>query len=162
MENINLCCGYEILDNYDNYDINPVNKKVKYLDCNKLPYPFKNKSKNIIRINQGLEHLNINPLDFINEALRILKNDGSLLVGLPVYSPGVYHIRHDHIKGYFNPILINKNVKERYTNGNFLLTNVAFKKRPLKGIIYRIIDTYRRYRYQEIYFELIKERGGLK
>ena len=33
---VNLCCGTIVLEDYVNYDFNPINEKVKYIDLNDL------------------------------------------------------------------------------------------------------------------------------
>lgn len=154
---LNLCCGYDIKDDYDNYDIKPVDDKVRFLDCNILPLPFKSESCKEIILNQGLEHLNINQLDFMNDINRILIKDGIINIGLPVYSPFIYHKTFNHTKGYFNPIIIKKNAKEKYNIGSFELLNVIYKRRSFKGIIYYLIDSYRRLTKESVCFKLIKK-----
>jgi len=64
---------------------------------NEIPYP--DKSFDTVFCNQMLEHL-ISPTLFLRECLRILKNNGTLIVGVP----NVYGL---HKSSYYNPAHIN-------------------------------------------------------
>lgn len=154
--NLNLACGNDILYGYENYDKYPVNKRVKYIDLDILPLPFNDNIADKILLKQALEHLKVNHLDFMNEIYRILKPNGIIKIGLPVYSPFIYHITHNHPKGFFNPICEVSSVSESYCNGYFKLISVEYKFLKLKNFIYRIIDTIRKYIYQSVEFELKK------
>ena len=153
---VNLCCGSKTKKGFFNYDKYVIKDNVIYLDCNKLPLPFEDNSIDEYCIEQGLEHLNINKrLDIMNELNRTLKMGCKIIIGLPTYSPAIYHNTYNHTKGYFNPICEN-NVDEKYNNGLFKINKIWYNKRGLKSIIYYLMDVYRRFRYKSIYYELEK------
>ena len=153
---INLCCGLATKDGFLNYDKFVMKNNVFYLDCDKLPLPFKDNTVDEYWIDQGLEHLNVNKrLDIMNEVNRTLKKGSKIKIGLPTYSPAIYHNTYNHTKGYFNPICKNS-LNGKYNNGIFKINKIWYKKRGLKSIIYYLMDIYRRFRYKSIYYELEK------
>jgi SAM-dependent methyltransferase len=86
---LNLGCGNDIRDDYENYDLFPVNDRVKKLDLNKLPLPFKNNSVNKILIHSVFHHLDINKIQLMKELSRILKKNGQLVISVPIYHNGL-------------------------------------------------------------------------
>ena len=105
--NLNLGCGFDILEGYENYDKYPVNKKVKYLDLEVLPLDiFTNKYANKIRIHNVFEHLKLSiRMDLMKEFHRILKNDGALDIVMPLFMQRIFHQSYFHTKSYFNPFI---------------------------------------------------------
>jgi SAM-dependent methyltransferase len=85
-------CGWTNVDNTDDYRV------IKH-DLNKFPYPFKNKTFDLIYLSHVLEHLN-NPLKVINELHRILKDNGTLIVRVPHYSGNSAWIDITHKRPY--------------------------------------------------------------
>ena len=80
---LNLGCGKDVLYGYDNYDINPIDKRVRYIDLEER-LPFKDNYANEIRLLSVLEHIN-NRLQLIKECERVLCGNGRLLVRVPFF-----------------------------------------------------------------------------
>lgn len=102
---LNLGCGENVLDGWENYDLYPSCRQVKPLDLNELPLPFPNNYADHIRVSQVLEHLSCHPFEFIQECHRILKPGGTLFVGLPSFSFTLPHLRGYHPEGYMNVVI---------------------------------------------------------
>ncbi len=64
---LNLGCGEEVLDGWENYDLYSEDKRVKKLDLTKLPLPFEDNSVDAIRLFHVLEHLDVVPYLFMME-----------------------------------------------------------------------------------------------
>ena len=94
---LNLGCGRDIRDGWDNYDLFPLDKRVKKLDLNKLPLPFETNSIDYIYMGSVFEHLDVNRLDFMEESHRILKPDDVIEILVPRN-----HHRVNHTIGFFN------------------------------------------------------------
>ena len=78
-------------------------------DLNAYPYPFDNASVDVIHISHCLEHLD-NPIRFLEEAYRILKYNGTMIVKVPHFSSATSFSSLLH-KHYFG---INT-LKDQYT-----------------------------------------------
>lgn len=73
---LNLCCGGNILDGFDNHDMD--------VDITK-PLPFADCSAEYILIEHGLEHVNcLQGFEFLKEAFRVLKPGGVLRICVPI------------------------------------------------------------------------------
>ena len=107
MIKLNLGCGDKILEGYENYDLCPINDKVKKLDLNKLPYPFTDNYADEIIASHILEHLYVPIYEIMKELHRILKPNGKLIVALPINSNIVEHQKCCFNVFYFNPIVDN-------------------------------------------------------
>jgi len=107
MKKLNLGCGNKILEDYENYDIFPVDDRVKKLDMNKLPYPFPDNYADEIIASHILEHLYVPIYEVMKELHRILKTDGKLIVALPVDCNIVEHQKCRFNIFYFNSIVDN-------------------------------------------------------
>lgn len=114
MRKLNLGCGHEVLEDWENYDLYSDNPQVKKLDLNILPLPFENDSIDKIRINHVLEHLIIHPYDMMKELHRILKPNGELYIGLPGYSHILTHMRGFHPICYMDEITSDYGVNKHY------------------------------------------------
>ena len=157
LRKINFGCGNDVKHGYENYDLNPINKNVTYIDLNDLPLKFNDNVYDVILLDQVLEHLNINPLDLMEEMHRILKKNGKIIVGLPVNSPYIYHVRYRHPKNYFRPICEKGfDIKEKYTNETWKCNAIFYTRISLKGFISKILESIRGIVYQSVYFELEK------
>ena len=75
----NFGCGEEILDGYENYDLNPSNKQVKKLNINKIPYQFEDNTFDEIICRHVLEHLDVNAYEVMKEFRRITKENGKII-----------------------------------------------------------------------------------
>ena len=106
---LNLGCGNVLLDGYSNYD--KYNHDALFIDLEKIPLPFKNNSvdEEILLLNV-IEHLNINPYDFMLELYNIMKTGCLLKIELPVYACRVEHTRWFHTKAYFNTLINPNNI----------------------------------------------------
>lgn len=102
---LNLGCGDNVIEGWENYDLHPSCGDVKPLDLNYLPLPFPDNHADRIRVSQVLEHLECHPFEFIQECHRILKPGGTLFVGLPSFSHSLPHLRGYHPEGYMNVVI---------------------------------------------------------
>ena len=101
MRKINLGCGNRIANGYENYDIFPVDERVKYIDLNMVPYPFPDNSMDEIILSHTLEHLKPEMKPFVmDELIRICKPGGVLKVTLPTFENGTVHTSYYHDLGY--------------------------------------------------------------
>lgn len=102
---LNLGCGRDVREGWVNVDLHSSNPNVMKVDLSKLPLPFETESVDEIRLQQVLEHLSCEPLDFMVECHRILKKGGKMMVGLPPFSFTVQHLRGYHSINYMDLIL---------------------------------------------------------
>lgn len=139
MKKLNLGCGINILDGYENFDKYPIDGKVKYLNLNKLPLPFDDDSVDEILLSHVLEHLDCNRFDFVMDCRRILKKDGKLIVKLPPLGSMIGHNSYYHGAGYFDSIICKCQYSEATTPfiDNDFFTLVSFKKSK-RGLFYTI------------------------
>jgi len=107
MVRLHLGCGKNILDGWENYDLYPEDERVKYLDMNRLPYPFKDNSVDEILCSHVLEHLYVPIYEVMKEFHRILKPGGKLIIKLPINSNIVEHQKDKFNIYFFNSILEN-------------------------------------------------------
>lgn len=107
MIKLNLGCGDQILEGYQNYDLCPINAGVGKLDLNKIPYNFSDDYADEILLSHILEHLDTHPFKIIMECHRILKMGGLLKVLVPMYAPRITHTYYRFPYWYFNPLLTN-------------------------------------------------------
>lgn len=107
MKRLNLGCGDNVLEGWQNYDLYPSCDDVEQLDLNDLPLPLPDNYVPRIRMSHVLEHLTVNPYDVMREMHRILKQGGFLTVKVPVYCPIVEHTIHRFSRYYMNPIVTN-------------------------------------------------------
>lgn len=96
---LNLGCGSEVLEGYENYDFFPVDKRVNFIDLSKLPLSFTDNSVDEILLAHTLEHL-IDPMSFVMDCHRILKPDGRLVIKVPARGSSLAHLRAYHTVGY--------------------------------------------------------------
>jgi len=134
---LNFACGYNILEDYENYDINPINDKVKYLNLNILPLPFKSNYADEILLKHTIEHLDCNLLDFFKEIIRITKSNGIIIVKTPSENDIIQHTKSSFDIRYFASFLKTKN--DKYIDRQVSEIKLYFKYRPLKNLIKFII-----------------------
>lgn len=118
--------GEHVLDGYENYDLYPVNKKVRAMDMNVLPYMFVDDVFDEVVCRHTLEHLDRNPYDVLKEFHRITKKDGLVVVELPIVGNLVSHQRWLHSRNYMNPVLCRVSDNSYISN---LYELVSFRKR---------------------------------
>lgn len=126
---LNLGCGKDVREGYENYDLYPIDKRVTKLDLNVLPLPFEDNYADRILVSHTLEHLNVNNLDFIIDCHRILKPDGILEIVLPVRDGGLEHIREVFDKDYFECLCVASDEKSSSQSCFNLFTLVSFRKK---------------------------------
>ncbi len=80
---LNLGSGLDYREGYCNIDFNREIKADKYIDLNKIPYPFGDNSVEHIICNQMLEHLHISIYEFLKECNRIMKPGTVLQMNFP-------------------------------------------------------------------------------
>lgn len=133
---INLCCGYNILDGYDNYDKYPVDERVNYIDLEIMPLDFKDNSIDEIRIYDGIEHLKRSiRMELIKNFYRILTRNGILDIKMPLLSSRINHNSSFHPKGYFNNFIKFKQRRKEISIEN---EKVKFYKISFRYIYDRI------------------------
>jgi SAM-dependent methyltransferase len=85
---LNLGCGNDKRKGYVNCDISNATKPDKVFNLEKK-FPFKNNSATEIIALNVIEHLD-DPMKFMEECWRVLKNNGKLILGAPHTSNTVY------------------------------------------------------------------------
>lgn len=158
MRKANICCGTDIRESWDNFDKNPVDDRVQYLDINK-PFPIKDDTYDIIVLNHGLEHSDINQFEVIKELWRITKKDGEVYLELPLFSPMACHNSFYHPNNYFDFISKRKTDKNNnFTKNLFDISYSYSGKRNTKKILYYMINRYKNwvksFFYDNINFDL--------
>jgi predicted SAM-dependent methyltransferase len=156
---LNLGCGCDIRDGYINLDMYPVDDRVCSINLNFLPLPFDDGSVDYIVLHQILEHLDVNPYDFMMDIFRILKKDGVVHVGLPVYCNSVVHNRYRHHVGYFDAICGKSPLtSDRFADDFFRLNGLSKKRRSLKAVIKRFVEDFKDCFFVEYEYELVKNK----
>lgn len=80
---LNLGCGPNILEGWRNTDIEPIDKRVEYLDASK-PFPIEDESLAFIFSEHMFEHLSYQDgKNMLRECYRVLKPNGVLRLSLP-------------------------------------------------------------------------------
>ncbi len=82
MKRLNIACGEDVKEGWDNLDKHDRYKANVIWNLNKLPLPFEDKSYDYILCSYFLEHLN-DCLPLMNELIRLLKKDGQLEIIVP-------------------------------------------------------------------------------
>lgn len=85
MKKLNFGCGEDILEGYDNIDIEKNNKIFKSFDFNKFPYPIKDNTYEYVLMKQVLEHVN-KPDKVLHQLARICKNNAIIRIEVPYYN----------------------------------------------------------------------------
>lgn len=110
---LNLGSGDDIYpEPFKNYDFISGNG-VEFIDLNKLPLPFKDKSCKTIILHDILEHLDINHYYFMIDIHRILVKGGIVDVWLPSYDSRIGHVKHRFVKDYFQELCREKWYNDR-------------------------------------------------
>jgi len=98
MKKINVGCGGEILGGFENYDINPIKDKVKFIDLNKK-LPFEDSSIDFILASHVLEHLD-NPIKTLKEFHRVCKARAKIDIYVPHFSHFTNYADLTHNKSF--------------------------------------------------------------
>lgn len=132
---LNLGCGEKYLDGYINCDIVKDIKKDKYINLNKIPYPFPSNYADEIHMDMVLEHLN-DIVAVMSELHRILKNNGKLILILP-YAKSDWAIQDPTHLHFFNEKSMDYFVENtRYS----YYTKTRFKK--IKADLYISYESF--------------------
>ena len=95
MDKLNLGCGNVIVPNAVNHDVVKHRPEVNVAwDLNKLPWPWKDCSFDLIMAKAVFEHLRLNLVESANECWRILRPGGLLYLKVPFWQ---------HEKSYDDP-----------------------------------------------------------
>lgn len=87
---VNLGCGKDVLDGWENYDKYPSDSRVKRIDLGVLPLPFDSGVVDEVKLSHIVEHL-VYRKEFMLEIYRILKPGGRVTVLLPCFAPSLDH-----------------------------------------------------------------------
>lgn len=124
MRKLNLGCGNNVLDGWENYDLNPVDERVNHLDLRKK-FPFKDDSVDKICLFGVLEHF---PKDvqihIMKECHRVLNPGGELIVRLPSFAPYLTHYSTDHWDDYLLPFCKDSPINEYISDKLFDFVSV--------------------------------------
>ncbi|MDO8624562.1 MAG: methyltransferase domain-containing protein, partial [Candidatus Diapherotrites archaeon] len=113
---LNLGCGKNYLAGFVNVDnFRGKNQVDVVADLNKR-WPFKDDSAEFILVDNVLEHMDA-PIQFLQEANRVLKKNGVIEIVVPHYShPSAYYPQHKH---FFSREWFVKGVNEDFSGINF-------------------------------------------
>jgi len=104
MVRLNLGCGNNVLIDWENYDLFPLNDKVKKINLNVLPLPFDDCSARYILLSHVFEHLDVNRLDFLHDIYRILAPGGVVEIRVLSAKETIEHTKGFFISSYFDSI----------------------------------------------------------
>ena len=111
---LNLGCGNDIRSDYINVDKYMQDKNILNISLETMPLPFDSGSVTEILLYDVLEHLWVNPYDFMVEMYRILEKGGIIKITLPFFLPSLNHVRWMHTKRYFEKICTNGPVGQHH------------------------------------------------
>lgn len=98
-DKLNLGCGFDILEDYHNVDINGVCDE--RVDLSVYPWPWSDGSFVHILANDLVEHLPAGSLiRFMDECHRILGNDGIIEIRTPTPEAPFFYIDPTHVRPY--------------------------------------------------------------
>jgi len=113
MKKLNLGCGWDKKDGYDNFDEDD-------FDLNVFPYPIKDKTYDFILFQNVIEHLDY-PYKVLKELHRILRKDGVIKITCSHHNDESAYASFQH-KHYFNEWVFK----------DFIIHNPIFKLEYLK------------------------------
>lgn len=83
IKKIHLACGRNIIDNWENYDLNPVNTKVQFIDMLK-DFPFEDDSIDFFFLEHAIEHFDeLQGYKVLEKIFNKLKKGGVLRILTP-------------------------------------------------------------------------------
>ncbi|MFH1607957.1 MAG: methyltransferase domain-containing protein [archaeon] len=85
MKKLNFGCGTNILEGYDNIDIQKGEGIIKSFDFDKFPYPIKDNTYDEILFENTIEHL-YKPEKALLELHRICKSDAKIIIKVVYYN----------------------------------------------------------------------------
>jgi len=129
---LNLGAGNDILEGYINHDISNLTGIDTVHDLNDYPWPWENSCCDEIIANDVIEHLD-NFMFFMEEAHRILVNNGVLKISVPYWNSVSAHADPTHKRGFheltfrfFDPESYLCKERHYYTNARFNIVNESF------------------------------------
>ncbi|MCK9596970.1 methyltransferase domain-containing protein [Candidatus Pacearchaeota archaeon] len=155
MKKINLGCGEDYQEGWINVDFRDnIKIDVKH-NLEKIPYPFKKDSIDIILMKQVLEHLE-HPLQIMKELIRICKNGARILIYVP-HANSYAHISGIEHRGFFTEHTFSEHhLKEyeldknlRLAKQQFIFVNKWKKLIPFKKYLKIFLNGI----YDDLYFE---------
>ncbi len=123
IKKLNIGCGIYKKNGYTNLDFRPEVKPDVLHDLNKYPYPFSDKSYDIIEAHHVLEHL-YEPFMAMHEFHRILKNNGILKITVPHCSRGFSHPEHKSGFDVTFPFYFDKKYPAYFRGDEFKLNKI--------------------------------------
>ena len=100
---LNIGCGLDIKEGWENYDMYPADKRVKYINLLELPLSLPDNHADFVLLSHVLEHM-VHRKEFMHEISRILKPDGLSMIILPGYHFSMDHHSCFHGKGYLGTV----------------------------------------------------------
>lgn len=156
---LNLGCGSDIREGWQNYDKYPQSDKVKFLDLDVLPLPFPGDYADVIKLSQVLEHI-LYPLDVCLECQRILKKGGRLLIDVPVYSFTMAHRRPVNTIGSFDLLWQDTPIPEYSGDAGFILVRKYGDRRGeslVRVFVFRVLQQTRDFIQRLFYHHFVWE-----
>ena len=160
MKKINLGCGKDIKNGWENYDMFPMDERVKYVNLGNLPLPFDDNYADEILLSHVLEHIQDRKM-FMLEISRILKPDGICRIVLPSYSFSMDHKSYIHTKDYLATVC--RGLVENDEMGHFCprpFKVIEFKRNNIgfKGTIRNIVQWIKILGSSNIHYKIINEK----
>ncbi len=124
IKKLNLGCGDDYKEGWINVDFRDnIKTDVKH-DLNKIPYPFKENSINVIFMKQVLEHLD-HPIKILKELIRICKNGAKIMIYAP-HATSYAHISGIEHRGLFTEHTFSEHHLKEYELENLKLIKQKF------------------------------------
>jgi SAM-dependent methyltransferase len=127
---LNLCCGKDIMDYFLNVDIHSGDVQ---MDLNKYPWKLPSDYFVEVFIKMGIEHLD-NPIRALKEIIRISRNGALLIIIVP------------HANSYASNIDLQH--KSKFTEASFqdfLLEQYELTQLKLKNVEFLYVNNWKRY-----------------
>ncbi len=120
---LNLGCGRKYKKGWLNVDLNPLYNADKRFNVANFPYPLQDSTVQEILCSHILEHFTTSQfMNFLNEAYRISKRNGIIVIKVPFYNNAVHLANWDHKLGFefntFKKICENKEKTLIFTDFN--------------------------------------------
>ena len=106
---LNIGCGTDIKKGYFNVDYKYFKGVDLVYNLNKLPYPFKDDSFEVVLMRNILEHLD-NPMEIMREIHRISKPGAKIFIKGPHFSSDNVWGDLEHKRGFSIQTFTNKNI----------------------------------------------------
>jgi len=153
---INLGCGKNVLANYENYDLFPVNDKIKKIDLRFLPLPFDTNSVDEVLLDNVIEHIS-DQYDFMMDVYRILKPGGVVKIVLPGRTNTVSHVSQVHSLGFFACMIHGYGKSSSMqSQGVFYLVKRKGHLRGMRSLFYMFFQWVSSFLFEEVEWELKK------